>query len=248
MCWRSLLASLVLLGLVAGAGSSGLAYADDKKPGEPTGSSGQVQNIESRREKLPPIPDFAKSFRLPFESITTLGPRLADARQKCDPIALALIATEIGVAEKVSGKRAELTADDVLNEAVDLARMRQQELELNAVALLVKDQSVAEKLKALAEKAKVDEAERISKFKSGEREKGFHYLVVNNNTDARLSIRVNGQRVGHVNPFSSREFWTPGVEQMSYIDLRAHDHITDAVWSSNVVTGDFFKYTWNLFP
>ena len=242
------LSSRLVCGLVLCAGYPAWTRADDQKPGGAKVAAGQEQTIESRKEKAPPIPDFAKSYRLPLESIQTLGYRLSDARQKCDPIALALIATEIAVAEKVSGRTADLTSDALFKEAIDLATMRREEKELNALALLVRDESKAEKLKALADKAKVEEAERVSKFKSGEREKSFHYLIVVNNTDVRVSARVNGRHVGFVNPFSSWEFWTPFAEHMTYIDLRAHDHMTGEVWRSDVVTGNFFKYTWILNP
>jgi hypothetical protein len=203
--------------------------------------------MESKREQAPPIPDFTRVYRVPLESISTLGQRLADARQKGDPVALALIATEMRVAETVSGRMAEVTADEVTKEAITLGKMRRQEKELMALAVLAKDPTQAEQLDALAKTAKVEEAERISKFKSGEREKGFHYLIVNNTTDVPVSVRANGHHIGFVPGFSVREFWTPGLEHNPQTFISAHDQFGD-VWKTHVVEGEHLKYTWTLIP
>jgi hypothetical protein len=170
MNMRASLVYLTVLGCSLAASAAAFAQAEGQKPGDEKAGTEQAAKFESKREQAAPMPDFPKCYRLPFESLKTLGYRLADCRQKCDPIAMALIATEMGIAEKLSGKTAELTSSDVLKESVELCRMRRQEKELSALAMLVKDSALAESLNSLAEKAKSEEAERISKFQSGERD------------------------------------------------------------------------------
>ena len=115
------------------------------------------------------------------------------------------------------------------------------------MALLVKDQSLAESLSSLAEKAKAEEAERVSKFQSGERERGFHYLIVTNTTDVNVSVRANGVHIGHVPGFSTREFYTPWLEHNPQTFLSAHDHFGDA-WKSHIVEGEHLRYHWRILP
>src|SRR5689334_6602017 len=61
--------------------------------------------------------DFRKALGVPFEGLTTIGARIEQARTASDPVCLAVLATELGVAEKVSGKKASLTSDEVMKEA-----------------------------------------------------------------------------------------------------------------------------------
>jgi len=244
---RFTLVTLLLSALVVCAGFPGRTRADDQKTGETQPSAGQAQWIESRGEHAPPVPDFAKTYQLPFESLLTVGHRLSDARRKCDPITIALIATEIGVAEKVSGKKADLTSEKLVKEAVDLAKLRRREKELNAVALLVQDAAEAEQLRALATTAKAEEAERISIFKSGEREKGFRFLLVNNNAPDVITVTVNGVVVGDVMPFSPGRFFTPFVQRTPFVTLRADDYATGQWWF-NTFQGGRPEVVWNISP
>src|SRR5262249_32277740 len=50
--------------------------------------------------------NFGKELGLPFPSLGTLGARIGAARKAADPVALAHAASELAVAEKVSGKKA----------------------------------------------------------------------------------------------------------------------------------------------
>ena len=239
------LGSLALLGLALAAGSPGLSSAQDPKPGVPPTEPAQSRNIESKREKAAPIPDFARSFGLPFESMATLGHRLTDARLKCDPITLAMISTEIGIAEQVSGKKADITAAEVKKEAVELARMRRCEPELAAMSLMVEDKAAAKELTDLASKAGQEEAERVSRFKSGEREKGVNVLIVRNTTPVPVSVRVNGVHLGWVQPFSQVDFNTAQYYEPHQLYLSAHDQFGD-VFRSHVHTGHHHYFTWTL--
>ena len=51
--------------------------------------------------------DFAKAYGLPFQSLVSVGARIQEARLDADPVALADLAGELAVAEKVSALRTE---------------------------------------------------------------------------------------------------------------------------------------------
>jgi hypothetical protein len=227
----------VLVGMVRQTG----AQAEDTK------ASGDAQNIRSQIEKAAQLPNFAETYGLEIESLLTLGNRLTDARMKADPVAIALVSTEMAVSEKVSGKKANLTSSDVMKEATDLAKLRSREKELAAVALLVKDQTAAKELADLADAAKRTEAERIAAFKSGERQKGVHFLEVINNTHHNLSIRVNGQHVGWVPQYSVGNFELhPMHHGVPQLFLSAHDHFGNHV-RAHAATGHHHRFTWTIF-
>ena len=171
-----------------------------------------------------------------------------EARQNGDPVALALIGTELAVDEEVSGKKADLTSADILSEAKDLAKMRWKEKELAAVALLLKDKAAAKELTDLVGPAKKAEAERIARFKSGERERGIRVLEVINTTQNPLSIRVNGEHVGWIDPFSTGEFFLhPHHWHPPYLFLSAHDAQGNRC-HAQYFTGHYPKFTWTLIP
>lgn len=232
---RFLMTAILSLGLLGLGLVSHVRAADEKKDD----ASGETK-VSAKKEKAPAAPNFGV-FALPFESVETLGLRLALARKKTDPVALALLATEIGVNEKVSGKKAAVTAADLSKEAVELAKMRRQQQELEAMALLVKEEGTAKELTKLAATAKKEAP------KEGEKERGFHYLKVTNTTDVHAHVHANGHSVGHVPPYSTRTFHTPHLKHRTHIHLRAHDHMGD-VWRSDIVTGDFLTYHWTLVP
>jgi hypothetical protein len=68
-----------------------------------------VDSKVSRRPSAASV-NFRKELNLPFATLGTLGPCIAAARRHADPVALAHAASELAVAEKVSGKKASLTS------------------------------------------------------------------------------------------------------------------------------------------
>jgi hypothetical protein len=244
MIHRKLLSSLVLSGLLVGSAVQ-TATANDPKPGDQKPAA-EDSNINSKVEKPAPMPDFAGVYGLPFESLQGLGYRLTEARHKSDPVALAMLGTELAVAEKVSGKKADVTSDAVLKEAAELARMRRQEKELVAVALIVKDEGIAKELAELAMTAQKEEAARVASFKSGEKAKGIRILEVINDTHHRLSIRVNGVHIGWVPPYSVENFQLHPMHHNAHqIWLNAHDHFGNHV-RAHAETGQHHRFTWNI--
>jgi len=213
---------------------------------DPAKTTGRPESIETKAAKATPIPNFAAVYGLSFNSTHSLGHRLMEARQKGDPVALALIGTELAVDEEVSGKKADITSAELLSEAKDLAKLRRKDKELAAVALLLKDTAAAKELTDLVGPAKKAEAERIAKFKSGERERGIRVLEVINRTEHHLSIRVNGEHVGWIDPFSAREWLLPPHHHHPpELFLSAHDDQGQR-WHSQYFTGEYQKFTWTL--
>src|SRR5262249_25262355 len=90
------------------------------------GPEDDKQVVESKAEQraAAAATDFRKQLKLPFASLATLGGRIDAARRDGDPVALAHAASELAVAEKVSGKKADLTSTAVLKEAAELAKLR----------------------------------------------------------------------------------------------------------------------------
>lgn len=227
------LAAALLFGL-GGAGS--LSAQDKGKPGK----------LESKSEKEAGVPDFTKGLGAPFDSVQSLSLRLLDARRKGDPIALALIATELDLAEKVANKKAEVTAADIRKEAIDLVKLRSVDTELKAMSLLVKDQELA----GLAKEAQERETKRIEDAKKvkGVTPRGVHVLEVTNHTNRWAHIRVNGHQVGSVPPHSNNTFQ---LHQMHHnvheINLAAYDHQGDH-WRGHYLTGQHHHFHWILNP
>jgi hypothetical protein len=242
MMRQIVLNGLLLSGLLAGSVLP-VARADDPKPGGQKSATEQP-NIESKVEKAVPMPDFAGAYGLPFESLQSLGYRLTDARHKGDPVALGMIGIELAVAEKVSARTADVTSDAILKEATDLAKMRGRDKELAALALIVHDASIAKELTDLRKDVEKAEAERIAKFKSGERERGVRILEVVNNTHHRLSVRVNGEHVGWVPPFTVENIQLhPRYHEPHQLWLNAHDHFGNHV-RAHASTGQHHRFTW----
>jgi hypothetical protein len=225
---------------------SGIRYADGAQAAKQEPAAATALKIESTKEKpAPPLPNFAKVYGLAFETLQNAGARLTDARLKSDPIALALIAIELGVGEKVSGKKAEVTAEEIQKEAVDLAVLRRQAPELSAMTHLVKDEAVAKKLSDLAKKAEQEEADRVARFKSGERDKGIHVLEVRNTTPVQVSVRINGVHLGWVPGNGQSIFNTSQFYEPPQIFLSAHDQFGD-VFRSEYHTGHHHYFVWTL--
>src|SRR4051794_3944510 len=90
---------------------SSLSPADGPKGA--VGAKDDKQDVRSRAEMRTSAAaaNFGKQLNLPFPSLHTLGSRIDAARRAHDPVALAHAASELAVAEKVAGKKADLTSD-----------------------------------------------------------------------------------------------------------------------------------------
>src|SRR5262249_12442816 len=124
--WKLPLAALALVPILAA-----VPLCPAEEPTKPK----DMAVVDSKVEKKPLAAsvDFRKELNLPYPSLGTLGSRIDSARKAPDPVSLAHSANELAVAEKVSGKKASLTSNQVLKEAQELAKLRRQEAELKAL-------------------------------------------------------------------------------------------------------------------
>src|SRR5205814_1963827 len=128
MSWQRLIViAIVLL-------APGPAFCADEpiNPGQP-GDDKQVMESKARKGIPVKTVDFRKDLGVPFSSLHTLGSRIDTARQAHDPVSLGHAANELAVAEKVSGKKAAVTSTDLMKEATQLATVRRQVPELQAM-------------------------------------------------------------------------------------------------------------------
>jgi hypothetical protein len=191
---------LLLVGLAP------LALAGEGKKGD-ANDPAAIKSTKKEKGQLAAGMNFNKDLGLSFDSLNTLGPRIDEATRNADPVALANLSRELAVAEKVSGKKAMLTSEELWKQAEQLAEMRRVPAELKALTLMAPDDGAREKLARLAEVADKHDSDQARQVKSGERAKGITgTLHVINKTDDVLQIYVNGFHAGTVGRFGSVEF------------------------------------------
>jgi hypothetical protein len=145
---------------------------------------------------------FTKSFDLAYDSLSTLGSRIDQARKAPDPVGLASCARELAIAEQVSMKAAPLTSEGLMKEAAELAKLRFDSSELKAVGLMVGDPAMAKELNTAAARAEKAEAERIANAKEGVKTRGIQgTLHVDSRVATTINVYVDGRYVGTMGPF-----------------------------------------------
>jgi uncharacterized protein (TIGR03000 family) len=218
---------------------------------EAEGAAGDKQVVRSKASQRPAASsvNFRKELNLPFDSLTTLGSRIAAARRKPDPVALAHAANELAVAEKVSGKTASLTSKELIKESAELAAVRRQEAELKAVyqvasQLQTQEDNLALLKTQIAQAQAQARADKEAFDRNQEPTSSPRKVVVNNYTPQYVDVWVNGSYKAQVLPGQSQVItiehrWNPTV-------LTAYGNDDSSTWGPRYVWGRFTKYTWNL--
>jgi hypothetical protein len=193
--------------------------------------------------------NFRKQLGVSYPSLATLGSRIDAARRAPDPVALAHTASELYVAEQVSGKQASLTSAAVLKEASELASLRRQVAELQAVNKVAQqvaaEQNVITNIRQQIALAKQSAQEEQSAYQQNlEPNWSPRRVLVNNYTTQYLTIWINGSYQGEVTPGGQQTFvitqrWNPTV-------LTAHGDEDIDQWGPVNVWGQFTVYTWNI--
>jgi hypothetical protein len=228
----------LLLGTVACLGVADEPKKDDK------------QVVESKAVKRQPATavNFSKELGLGFPSLKTLGARIETARRTHDPVSLGHAAQELAVAEKVAGKKASMTSTALVKEAAQLAQIRRQEKELQALVNITNQVASEADLEAnlnqqlqLARQQVKDEKQAIQ---SNEEPTGPRRLVINNYTTQNVDIWVNGFLKMQVEPGGSKwcmieHKWNPTV-------ITAYGDDDSQTWGPRTIWGTFKTYTWNL--
>jgi len=242
----SLKATLMALAFL---GTAACFLADEPKKADPAADEKKVINTKPTKVIPGATVKFRKDLNLPYASLSTLGTRIDAARRSGDPVSMAHAASELAVAEKVSGKTASLTSTQLLAESAELAAVRKQEAELKGVLQVAQQLSAAEgQLNNLkSQLAAAQEQTKLAKqalLKNEEPTSAPRKIVVNNFTTQYIDIQVNGYLKGQVTPGSTQVFtvdqrWNPIV-------LKGWGDADENVFGPVVLQGRFDKYTWNI--
>ena len=227
----------------------GSAKAAKAKPAKPAAEEATATDAKEGAEETKPekqefaaAVNFTVALGLPFESLDTFGSRVDAARKDADPVALGVLAGELMIAEQVSGKQAPLTAETLMTEAVNLAKVRRDPAELKAMALMVKDEPARTELGELAGTAEQEAADRRAAFEAGEKPKDLTGdLAVNNGSHHPVAIYVDGRYVGSVPAHGHRHF---------HVHSHGHETTLDAIggglrWHQHL-HGHYHNYQWTL--
>jgi hypothetical protein len=205
---RFALAGVGLLGFLAL-----VPFGPGQQPAKDNPAAADKEVVDSKAVPRTPAAsvNFRKQLNLPFATLNTLGPRIDAARRAHDPVALAHAASELSVAEGVAGKKASLTSTALLNEAAELARLRKQNQELQAVLNVSKRTADAEARNRLLQE-EIDSAKaRVARDQEAIRQNQEptwtpRKVVVNNYTDQYLDVYVNGNYKVQIAPGMSQLF------------------------------------------
>jgi hypothetical protein len=217
---------------------------------EPAGQEDK-QVVDTKAARKPPAAaiDFRKELNLPFASLGTLGARIDSARKAPDPVALASAASELAVAEKVAGKKASLTSDTLLRESQELAKLRRQEGELQAVLhttqQLTQEEAAVSDLKMAVANAQKQAKEESEALKRGDNPKTTpHRITIHNQSGQWADVYVNGHYQLRVPPYQSRSFLIEHKYNPTILTAYGNEDL--ASWGPRYIWGKFKDYTWNL--
>jgi hypothetical protein len=247
MSFERVTAGLALFGFLAVAC---FALGEAPRTDDPAPEDKEVASSKVSHRPAAASVNFRKELGLPFSTLSTLGSRIATARRDADPVALANAANELAVAEKVSGKKASLTSTALAKEAAELAGLRRQQAELQAV-LHVNEQitqeqdTIANLRKTISLSQQIAQADVDAFRKNEEPTWAPRKVVVNNYTTQNLLVYVNGSSKWPMVP--------PGGAQMYVIEHRWNPTVLTAngdqdidAWGPRYIWGRFNKYTWNI--
>jgi hypothetical protein len=246
MRWRRVAAGLTVVLAVASLG-----VADKPKLPKPKAKAKDKQVVTTKATKRTPATaiNFKKELKLPFPTLGTLGARIESARRNPDPVALAHAASELAVAEKVSGKKASLTSSALMKESAELARLRRQVAELKAVAAVqeqvTREEGSVEFWKGqIAQAQKWADEERAAVRRNELPTGAPRKVLINNYTSQYIDLWVNGNYKMQVPPGGSK--WCVVEHKWDPTVLTAYGNEDNAVWGPRNVYGAYKTYTWNL--
>jgi hypothetical protein len=239
-------AGLALLGFLVGAC---VVLGGPGQKDDPAAQDKEVIASKMTRQPSAASVNFRKELNLPFASLGTLGSRISAARRAADPVALAHAANELHVAEQVSGKKASVTSAAVLKEAAELASLRRQAAELQAVdrvaqqvateqdtvMLLKKDIALAQESTKAYQQALAQNQEPTSAPRT---------VIVNNYTTQYLTIYISGYYMGELVPGGSQAYTVNA--RFNPVTLKALGNDDAEEWGPSYIWGRFKKYTWNI--
>jgi hypothetical protein len=241
--------ALVVAALLVVAWLQPAPAAEAKKEADPKDKDQQVVSSKPTKRPAAGAVPFRKDLKLPFSSLNTLGSRIDAARRAHDPVALAHTASELAVAESVSGAKSSLTSTQVVAEAAELAKLKKQVAEMQAVLKVSEkvantDETISMLRDQIAFQKK--RAEDDQKAFQASQEPTFtpRKIVVNNYTTQYIDIWVNGNYKMRV---------APGLTDICVVEhrinpttLTAYGDDDNQTWGPRQLWGRFTKYTWNI--
>jgi len=246
MMSRTRAAGLTLFGVFVLAA---VALSDDPPKDEAAAQDKQAVDSKATRKTAAKSVNFRKELNLPFQTLDNLGSRIDTARRASDPVALAHTASELAVAEKVSGKQAKVTSAVLIQESAQLASLRKQSAELKTVAQVASQVASEQALVTNLHNqiADADASARLDKAAIDKnQEPGWspRKVVINNHTLQYLTVFVNG--------FYKTEI-SPGLTQIIVIEHRTNPMVLTAngnedidTWGPRYIWGKFQTYNWNI--
>jgi hypothetical protein len=221
------------------------------KAQQKTGPDDDQQIVNATANKVSPAKNiqFNKELALPFDSLRTLGARIDAARRSHDPVSLAHAASELSVAEKVSGKKAELTSVQLIKQAAELAKLRGEVAELKAVHQIAEqtaadNELVAEMRSTLRESEIATKKETVFLRSNMPLPDSSRTVVVHNNTPQNFDIWVNGYMKTTVDAGQSK--WFVVEHKYNPTVIEAFGYADDNNWGPVHLWGKFKTYTVNL--
>lgn len=235
------------LALTLACFGASILVADDKPPKYKDSEQIVLETRLSKDAKPDPCfgaskVNFRTELKVPFDYLDGLGQRIHQARKIPDPVELAACARSLEVAEAVAGKKASVSAAQVMQDAVKLAQLRGQPEELKAVAMLVSDTKQA---KELGESAKAA-ADLATKETSESDRSIIGTLQVINHADECVKIFVDGRYVGTVHAGETRNLHVHAHGHHNHLDAYCEDD------NELVEHGDFSGHghfvVWHIHP
>lgn len=251
MLKQSILFSALLTLAVAGSLSR-------SSPAQAPGGKTTPQELDEKlvRTYAEPRPkavtvNFHKALKLSWPSLQTLGARIDMARQNADPVALAHLASELHVAEKVSGKKASLTSQALIKEAAQVAKLHKEVSELKASLEVAKqiqsENSLIDDFQKDIAKAEA-EAKAQDKVAAQPPPSPFnpvaYPVLIENYTEEPISIFMNGKYQMTVQPLQKR--FLNFMQMPSPVVLHAYS--VDNQWGPRNIYETLSNYTWVLLP
>jgi hypothetical protein len=195
--------------------------------------------------------NFHKALKLSWPSLQTIGGRIDTARQNADPVALAHLASELHVAEKVSGKKASITSQALLKESKELAKLRNEVSELKASLQVAKQVQASDDLLSDFQKD-IQNAEASAKAQDKAASQPppspfnpvAYPVLIENYTEEPISIFMNGKYQLTVQPLQKR--FLNFMQMPSPVVLHAYS--VQHQWGPRNIYETLPSYSWVLLP
>lgn len=196
--------------------SSSLGLADDKT------DSAEIKSEISKDGVASCIGACHVNFRKELGStlgfLDSIGITIHEARKTPDPVQLALCAKGLAVAETVTGKKASVTSDQVMAEAIKLAKLRTDSQELAGVAALAGKDDQADLLELAKVAEKAETAARTA-TETGDTSKALiGTLRVINHSHECLRVYMDGRYLGEVHAGTTENFHVHNHQHHNHFD------------------------------